>query len=392
MCVCVCHFLLHASSGACLCVTVTRGARAHSQCLHTSLTYICRWVRSAWREQTEMCADDDPVKLPQMPPSTEEFEAEGYVTLGNLVSPAYCSQLNARLERVLRGEFDTGLPPDKVPPFKAEERVKPGKTAPPLGGPSKRTLQCVNIWKADRTFAALVKSPTLGRMVAELAGWPSGARVANDQVWAKPPGGAPLTFHRDSPYLDFVPNDVVTVWIALDDMDDELGPLEYCVRSHLWGDGRVGTASQFFDVGDRFALLYDAARREGIKDPEASLRIERLSVKMGGCGIHNGRLWHGSGKNASANRPRRGLGIHYVPAEARFRDASANTTLAHRDRAPDGSNELPTKSFPIVWAPAGEHSRLLTNHQGAADDGVTLSLRQRCIGAVELIIAKAVPA
>ena len=61
------------------------------------------------------------------------------------------------------------------------------------------------------------------------------------------------------------------------------------VRSHLWGDGRVGTASQFFDVGDRFAL-HDAARREGIKDPEASLRIERLSVKMGGWYLGNGRL------------------------------------------------------------------------------------------------------
>ena len=46
-------------------------------------------------------------------------------------------------------------------------------------------------------------------MVAELAGWPSGA--CERSGWVKPPGGAPLTFHRDSPYLDFVPNDVVTV-------------------------------------------------------------------------------------------------------------------------------------------------------------------------------------
>jgi hypothetical protein len=42
-------------------------------------------------------------------------------------------------------------------------------------------------------------SPSLARLVAQLGGW-RGARVANDQIWAKPPGAAPITFHRDSTY------------------------------------------------------------------------------------------------------------------------------------------------------------------------------------------------
>lgn len=94
-----------------------------------------------------------------------------------------------------------------------------------LGGPSKRTLQVINIWKSDEAFKSLVHSKRLGKLVAKLAGWP-GARVANDQVWAKPPGASPLTFHRDTTYFDFAPNEIVTVWIALDDVDDpELGAL-----------------------------------------------------------------------------------------------------------------------------------------------------------------------
>ena len=36
-----------------------------------------------------------------------------------------------------------------------------------------------------------------------------------DATW----GGAPLTFHRDSAYLDMDPSDVITVWIALDDLE-----------------------------------------------------------------------------------------------------------------------------------------------------------------------------
>jgi hypothetical protein len=69
-----------------------------------------------------------------------------------------------------------------------------------------------------QAFESIVRSKELGRAVAELAGWEAGARVANDQVWAKPPGAAPITFHRDSAYFDFTPSDVVTVWLALDSM------------------------------------------------------------------------------------------------------------------------------------------------------------------------------
>ena len=144
-------------------------------------------------------------------------------------------------------------------------------------------------------------------------------------------------------------------------MDPDLGPLEYAVGSHRWGDGRVGSAAQFFDAKDRHALLHDAARRAGISDPVTEVRIERLEVRAGGAGVHDGRLWHGSGPNRS-DAPRRGLGIHFVPADAVFRDVDAagsggdathGPTLAHRWRDPGGGSALPDESFPVAWAPAG---------------------------------------
>ena len=85
-----------------------------------------------------------------------------------------------------------------------------------------------------------------------MCGWQTcGVRVGNDQVWGKPPRGAPLAFHRDEPYFKFrrlskgrddradavtVAEDkevgvvqvegVVTLWLALDDMTSDIGPLE----------------------------------------------------------------------------------------------------------------------------------------------------------------------
>jgi ectoine hydroxylase-related dioxygenase (phytanoyl-CoA dioxygenase family) len=129
-------------------------------------------------------------------------------------------------------------------------------------------------------------------------------------------------------------------------MVPEVGPLEYVAGSHMWGEGRVGSANQFFDK-DSKALLFDAARREGIDAPEAALAFSTVAVKAGGAGIHNGRTWHGSGPNAT-DRPRRGLGIHFVPASATFRPGVLPTQMWLKHKT-EGSDVLPEDELPITW-------------------------------------------
>lgn len=261
------------------------------------------------------------------------FARVGFVLVESLLPPAQCDRLVARLDAVLRGEYDSGRPPDKWP--SPSQRV------------AGRTIQIINIWKADRAFAEMATSAAIGERVASLAGW-RGARLAQDQVWYKPPGAGALVFHRDSTYFSDFADEVVTVWIALDAMDAELGPLEYVAGSHLWGDGRRGSAKHFFD-SDRRALLDDAARREGL-DP-AQLAVQPALVGRGGAGIHNGRTWHGSGPNDSAIRPRRGVGLHFVPAECdAFKTDVAVGPLWRKFVSADGSLRLPDAHFPITWS------------------------------------------
>lgn len=171
----------------------------------------------------------------------------------------------------------------------------------------------------------------------------------------RPPGAPPLVFHRDSPYFMFTPSDVVTVWVALDTMDEELGPLEYVKGSHTWGDGRVGSSSSFFQSENR-KLLYSAAKLEGIDDPESALEIISMAgLKAGGISIHHGKCWHGSGKNRSKDRPRRGVGLHFVPAEVRFTTDARKSTL-WKSYVPENVSdedlavvELAEEHFPLVW-------------------------------------------
>eukprot|EP00913_Durusdinium_trenchii_P019681 g18502.t1 len=265
------------------------------------------------------------VECPDVDPET--FSEKGFTILPELIAPKVCEALNVRLEHLLKGDYDLGVAPSKVPGAKELRRygsggskvntlrqmgnalegmrkqwvhatvrkmasnllamglisltgtaeipfsaLPPCRAASPMcylcghefgsrslpihvpqcqagsqRGVSPRSVRLARLVRTGRRdaqprFQRVVLSPVLGRLAATLGGW-SGARVAEDQVWIKPPGAGPLVFHRDSPYFDFEPDHVITIWIALDAMTPELGPLEYVVGSHRW-EGRRGTAAQ----------------------------------------------------------------------------------------------------------------------------------------------------
>jgi ectoine hydroxylase-related dioxygenase (phytanoyl-CoA dioxygenase family) len=314
----------------------------------------------------------DPAPLPDVPQNLiDSFRKDGFIVFPNVASVEAVCLLNDRLEDVLRGHYDRGLKPDKIPRLikgnkpnsnssnKNEEASssstkKKKSSIGPIGFSGNlqnvKVLQIINIHKADSLFRKLETNARLGKVVAQLAGWKEGARLAQDQVWAKPPGAPPLVFHRDSPYFMFEPSDVLTVWIALDDMDPELGPLEYARESHRWGDGRVGSAKQFFQTNVK-SLLRSAAEREGL-DPDAIDIISMAGLKAGGLSIHHGKTWHGSGKNNSKTRPRRGLGLHFVPANVRFTTDASHSRLwrPYVANAEDPSKvDLLEEDFPITY-------------------------------------------
>lgn len=300
--------------------------------------------------------------LPKVPQSlVEAFSRDGFIVCPNVTSVEAVEALNDHLEDVLRGSYDRGNAPDKTPrllksekPVTASNASSHKKSSVGAIGFSGnlqnvKVLQIINVHKANTMFRKLGTDPRLGSLVAQLAGWEQGARLAQDQVWAKPPGAPPLIFHRDSPYFMFEPDDVVTVWFALDDMDEELGPLEYVRGSHKWGDGRYGSSSQFYQHNPK-SLLLSAAEREGI-DP-ATLEIVSMSgITKGSLSIHHGKTWHGSGKNRSKSKPRRGLGMHFVPANVRFTAEASHSKLwkTYIANADDPSTvELPSEDFPLT--------------------------------------------
>ncbi len=317
--------------------------------------------------------------------SRTDFSADGCAAVRNpVLDTAAVDCLNASLERAIRGDYDPPTPERSGRPDKPCRLVKlplppsTEKPVPPLGFSGNhdnvRTLQIVNVWKCSRAFEALVKSRELGKMVAKITNWPS-VRVAQDQTWLKPPSASGLGFHRDRGYFMFkLPPDapkskqdsaylngvrVVTVWIALDDMDDDIGPLEYARGSHRWGRsnvaGNLGTNSKFFvedgDMGSEGIrhLALQAARKEGLREQDVTF-MSMAGIKAGGLSVHDGDTWHGSGPNRSRTRCRRGIGIHYVRADVRWDLENAQKSSLWRPYVTDTNDDsVCEKDFPIVW-------------------------------------------
>ena len=394
-------------------------------------TALCDWTFSVSLHEDESSNADKANILPTTVPQhvIQQFREDGFVALDRVLSNETVDALNERLEEIIRGRYDRGKAPDKAPRLLKTEyscrRRQPesiSATIPnqsssdtsgsgsvnlqrrnnkknarkplaqgPLGFSGNlqnvKVLQIINVHKSDHLFRRLACDPLLGCVVAQLAGWFGGTRLAQDQIWAKPPRAAPLAFHRDSPYFMFTPDHVVTVWVALDDMTEEIGPLEYVRGSHEWGDGRAGSANQFFQANGGMKLLRSAAIRAGAllneqegeqvgDDSDAatargenshavshevavrqSLDIVSMAcLKAGSISIHDGRTWHGSGRNQSNTKPRRGLGLHFVPAEVRFTPEAAKSRLwrpyVENVQCDVEKLELCNDDFPITWQPA----------------------------------------
>lgn len=114
----------------------------------------------------------------------ETFQSDGFVVFHDAIHPTVVSSLQSRLDEVLRGEYNRNIPPDKVPKQTIQNNASPLHRNDGSSSTS-NVLQIINIHKCDHEFRQLATSEDIGRMVAELAGWKYGARLAQDQVWAK---------------------------------------------------------------------------------------------------------------------------------------------------------------------------------------------------------------
>jgi phytanoyl-CoA hydroxylase len=262
-----------------------------------------------------------------------QFLGDGFVVVDRIIDVDDVALLLRRFGKIFEGEFETGLDPDEV-------NWKRGRDSESL------TRQICNGWKADRWVAGVVLRDYIGRACAWLGGW-RGARLTQDNLLWKPPGGRPIGFHQDSSYEEFiVPNEWVSCWIALDATTADGGTVEYVRGSHTWD--RSGMIPQFHGPSDPHEALRPAAAKAGVHEIE-TVKIE---VPAGSGVFHSGWTWHGSDVN-HRDVPRRSIVAHCMSSEAVFHPHPRTTNRTYSRFKRFGDHTMDETHFPILWRDDG---------------------------------------
>ena len=258
----------------------------------------------------------------------DRFNTEGFLIVEGLVDQKTAVQLRERFDRLFQGDFHTGIKPDEV-------NWQEAKSDPHL------TRQICNAWKADPWVGATVLREDLGS-------WP-GTRIAQDNIISKPPDARAIGYHQDNAYLGwYTPREMLTCWIALDDVSKESGTLELITGSHRWRR-QHNPEGEFHDPPDYRQIMEQAADAE-----KQDAKVTYVEVPSGGASFHHGWTWHGSGMNESTTE-RRALVLHGMPSNAQFvpNHLRSGTGPVYGRYKHLNDCEIDENYFPILWQQGG---------------------------------------
>ena len=245
-------------------------------------------------------ASPGPAESPD--PLQSQFQRDGFVVLREFLPADQFLELRRELERYIR---------DVVPTLHDSHAFYEDRARP-------ETLKQLQHMSVDPYFAAYVDHPAWRGLAARLLGEPVTPISAAE--WFNKPAGTehPTPAHQDNYYFNLEPAQVLTLWLALEDVDEENGCLRYVPGSHHHG-----------------RLAHNASRvlgfSQGLADFSEELRAREVAVPLHANDLvaHHGWTIHRAEPNRSAVRHRPSFAIAYRAVRCRVDEQASQ---AYRER------------------------------------------------------------
>jgi ectoine hydroxylase-related dioxygenase (phytanoyl-CoA dioxygenase family) len=169
----------------------------------------------------------------------------------------------------------------------------------------KAFLQIMNLWRNDENVKKVVLSRRLAKVAADLLGVKN-VRIYHDQALFKEPDGGPTPWHQDQYYWPVDTDKTITMWLALVDIDVEMGMLTFASGSQKKG-------SVFnYEISDESESEFARYVHEN------NFEISRAkTMKAGDASWHTGFTIHNAPANKS-NKMREVFTIIYIAGNARI--------------------------------------------------------------------------
>ncbi len=212
-----------------------------------------------------------------------EYDQNGFIVVKNFLNNQELNDLTSHLDHYIR-EVVPGL--DKEAAFYEDPN-----------DPS--TLKQLNRMSSDPFFEKYSSHSKWKNLAESLIG--EEAHCEFPEWFNKPPNtNHPTPAHQDNYYFNLAPPNVLTMWLALDNVDDENGCLRYVPGSHLKG-------KRPHSVGK--VLGFSQGINDFSEEDEAS--EVKTHMKPGDLAVHHGWTIHRAMPNQSKTRSRRAFAMVY---------------------------------------------------------------------------------
>jgi ectoine hydroxylase-related dioxygenase (phytanoyl-CoA dioxygenase family) len=216
------------------------------------------------------------------------FQENGYLNIGPALTPAELVTARLAYDRI----FAATDKPASYRNLGQQEGEAVSKGA---------VLQIIDMWRLDSMFEQLLHKVELLAIIEGVMGH-SNIRLYHDQALFKPAlHGAIVPWHQDNGYWHLEPAAAMSMWIALDDADEENGCMWVIPGSHRAGE-----------VGHERAGHYIAQLKANAEET----RAVSVPLRAGSGLLHHCRTLPMTKPNPTP-RQRRAWVMHYMPADTK---------------------------------------------------------------------------
>jgi hypothetical protein len=236
------------------------------------------------------------------------FHQNGWVLLPELVSRELCQAMlergAPRFANLMKGSDTTFSTPEAL---RAQLTVSRAE-GEGIVTDNKKWVEWRGAVRAaqDPLFGQAALSPAMGHNMQRLLGRNQPMRVYHDIFMCKLPDtvSTPTEWHQDSVAFPLDRN-ALTVWIALDEITPDQGPVQFYTGSQQCGLLGRPAPDRSRDVLDDNPDI----ARFAVSPPH--------HLQAGDATVHHGLVVHGAGANHT-HRPRWSFAVCYFPSDARY--------------------------------------------------------------------------